>query len=68
MLWAYGGWRPSAWNRCPVQSCVCDWDGTWPEESEGFAGWDLGSLGIPHDGRQNATAQAWWLEGTNLLS
>ena len=22
MLWAYGGWRPLAWNRCPVQSCA----------------------------------------------
>merc|ERR1719261_2439747 len=32
---------------CPVQSCVCDWDGTWPDEESGFAGWDLGSLGIP---------------------
>merc|ERR1712167_288648 len=28
---------------CPVQSCVCDWDGTWPDEESGFAGWDLGS-------------------------
>jgi hypothetical protein len=32
---------------CPVQSCVCDWDGTWPsDDDEGFAGWDLGNLGI----------------------
>ena len=22
MLWADGGWRPLAWNRCPVQSCA----------------------------------------------
>ena len=22
MLWALGGLRPAAWNRCPVQSCA----------------------------------------------
>eukprot|EP00964_Phaeocystis_antarctica_P025146 scaffold14106_cov25-Phaeocystis_antarctica.AAC.1 len=40
---------------CPVQSCVCDWDGTWPsDDDEGFAGWDLGNLGIGGAQRRSA--------------
>ena len=40
-----------ATGSCPVQECVCDWMGDWPEDDkEGFAGWDLGSLGIKGNG------------------
>ena len=42
---------------CPVQSCVCDWDGTWPsDDDEGFAGWDLGNLGIGGQHRKDYVA------------
>merc|ERR1719345_255936 len=32
---------------CPANMCVCDWEGTWPDDdAKGFANWDLASLGI----------------------
>jgi hypothetical protein len=34
-------------ENCPLNSCVCDWQGTWPDDDvDGFANWDLTSLGI----------------------